>query len=113
MESTADLIRETEELEKRLLEERRILEATKKQKERLLNTIERESRLTGEAVRKSEPQSSQPQVSDKGRQSPVLADKPPRSEGILISLYSSLLYESCRCDLFLFCTYILILGVAR
>jgi predicted nuclease with TOPRIM domain len=82
VESTADLIRETEELERRLLEERRILEETKRQKERLLSSLsERESRLSEEAVRFPEPHISQPQVSDKGRQSPIVTDKPPMSEG--------------------------------
>ncbi|XP_060559885.1 centrosomal protein of 95 kDa-like, partial [Ruditapes philippinarum] len=84
VESTADLIRETEELERRLLEERRILEETKRQKERLLSSLsERESRLSEEAVRFPDPHISQPQVSDKGRQSPIVTDKPPMSEGLV------------------------------
>ncbi|XP_053377134.1 centrosomal protein of 95 kDa-like isoform X2 [Mercenaria mercenaria] len=83
VDSTADLIRETEELERRLLEEKRILEATKQQKERLLNSrTDRESRFTGDTERMPEPKTSQPQDSNRGRKSPV-AERPEKTEGLV------------------------------
>lgn len=96
VESTADLIQESEELERRLLEERRILEATKQQQEKLLSSLNgresnhREARVNGIAAERLEPQISQPEfrngrkspAHDEGRKSPLVG-KGERPEGIV------------------------------
>lgn len=79
VDTTADLIRESEELERRLIEEKRILEVTRQQKERLIQGQNTEKAASfPDANKQLEPEISKPQQN--GRKSPV-TEKPATSDG--------------------------------
>ncbi|KAL4227155.1 Centrosomal protein of 95 kDa [Mactra antiquata] len=81
IDTTADLIRESEEIERRLIEERKILEATRLQKERLSGRRDaRDNEKPSRDDKPPKPQSSKSQ--ENGRKSPV-TEKPESTEGIV------------------------------